>query len=136
MFAVTVGVGVSVAVAVGVLVGVAVAVGVGVLVGVGVGVLVGVGVSVAVGVGVSVAVGVGVLLGVAVAPKVAATPSGPIDSAYLKNAPELGGDKVLIEVKWKSGGAEKIARAEDLGVRLVDEVDPVVGAVGHRDEGR
>ncbi|MEA3209095.1 MAG: hypothetical protein QOE70_2152 [Chthoniobacter sp.] len=40
-------------------------------------------------------------------------PPAQIDKEYLKRAPELKGDSILISVKWKAGEAEKTAPVED-----------------------
>lgn len=40
-------------------------------------------------------------------------PPGQIDAKYLKTAPKLKGDNVLITVKWKAGDVEKTTPVED-----------------------
>ena len=40
-------------------------------------------------------------------------PPGQIDTMYLKNAPKLKGDDVVISVKWQAGGVEKSGLVED-----------------------
>jgi hypothetical protein len=44
-------------------------------------------------------------------------PTGQITDEYLKNAPELKGDRIFINVKWKQGEAEKETPVEDWIVR-------------------
>ena len=47
------------------------------------------------------------------APAPADAPHGQIDATYLKTAPKLKGDNVLISVKWQTAGGEKTAPVED-----------------------
>jgi hypothetical protein len=41
-------------------------------------------------------------------------PPGQIDAAFLKKAPAIQGDKVLLLANWKAGGDRKSVNAEDL----------------------
>lgn len=45
-------------------------------------------------------------------------PPPQIDAKYLKTAPRLVGDDILIRVKWKAGGEEKAASVEDWLINL------------------
>jgi len=45
-------------------------------------------------------------------------PPPQIDAKYLKTAPRLVGDDVLIRVKWKAGGEEKVVPVEDWLINL------------------
>ena len=45
-------------------------------------------------------------------------PPPQIDAKYLKTAPRLVGDDILIRVKWKAGSEEKVAPVEDWLINL------------------
>lgn len=45
-------------------------------------------------------------------------PPPQLDAKYLKTAPRLVGDEILIRVKWKAGGEEKVAPVEDWLINL------------------